>query len=170
MIGARGTLSRMTAAGLAAAVLFAGSMLFAASPALAKDKNGCNAKIDTPHFSTGAGGVIVKGRWSCTAVPTNVFLGTRTTGLFLWLCPQQPQPSESYLGDPSNHCVIKTNNIEDIFVKVADRTYTRYAPPQGQPGVHGSGYWIACSVWYSSGPNGTSSDITTFGPIWHGSG
>jgi hypothetical protein len=160
----------ITVAGLAAAVLFTGSVLFTASPAFATDKNGCNAHINTPHFSTGAGGVIVKGKYDCTSVPTTIFLGTRTTGLYLWLCPHQPQPSESYLTNSNNHCSIRGANFGDVHVRVAGRIYTRYAPPGGQPGAHGSGYWVACSVWYSSGPNGTSSDTTSFGPIWQGSG
>jgi hypothetical protein len=31
---------------------------------------------------------------------------------------------------------------------------TRYVPPEGP--AHGEGYWIAASVWYDSGPGGTS--------------
>src|SRR5215470_13742380 len=169
MIGIRGQFSRMTAAGLAATVA-AGFMLFAASPASAADRNGCSATIDTPHVSTGAGGVIAKGRWQCTSVPTTVFLSTATTGLLLWLCPQNPQPSESYLTNPNNHCNAMGYNFGDFDVDVAGQTYTRWVPPQGTPGAHGSGYWVACAVWFTPGPNGQGQDRKTFTPIWHGSG
>jgi hypothetical protein len=45
---------------------------------------------------------------------------------------------------------------------------TRYVPPEGP--AHGEGYWIAASVWYDSGPGGTSPDTTSFSGVWEGNG
>jgi hypothetical protein len=126
-----------------------------------------SANLQTPHYSTGAGGVIAKANWSCTYVPTTVFLNTATTGYWLWVCPSQGQDSESWI---ESNCTFKGGNHENIDATVSGQQYTRYVPPAGQPGAHGTGYWISCSIWYSSGPKGTDSDRTQFSAWWYGSG
>lgn len=141
-------------------LLIAGSLVASvinASPALARSSvNGCNVTIDNPHFSSGAGGIIAKGRFSCTDVPSTIHInGNRGTSFLLWLCPNKPPKSESYLYNPANGCTPKGSNTDNVSATSSGTTYTRYVPPSSQGGAHGNGWWISCSTWYSSGPNGT---------------
>lgn len=103
-------------------------------------------------------------------VPTTI---TFNPGFYLWVCPNYPQSSESYLNNSANHCVIKGFNNDTIRVSSATTTYTLYVPPGGAgsgTGAHGAGYWIACAQWFSDGPGGGSNTHTTFSGIWYGSG
>jgi len=140
---------------VAALALF---LLVNASVAFATDMvNRCTARVQDPHFSSGAGGIIVKADWRCGRVPTTIALSdvARTTGLMLFLCPSKPPKDEVWV--PTN-CVGKGENHVDVPISVANAWRTRYAPPQGSPGAHGNGWWIACTVWYSRGPGGTSAN------------
>jgi hypothetical protein len=132
-------------------------------PAFARsDINGCAATINNPHFSDGVGGIIAKGRYECTDVPSTIHInGNRGTRFLLWLCPHEPPKSESYLYNPVNGCSPKGSNTSNVRLTTSGDRVTRYVPSQG--GAHGSGWWIACTTWYSSGPNGTDlGNIVTF--------
>ena len=144
-------------------------LLQSADPAGAAstDKNGCSANLQTPHYSTGAGGVIAKANYSCTYVPSTVYLGTRTTGYWLWVCPSKGPDDESWI---VQNCRFINGNIENVYATVSGGENIRYVPPAGNPPGHGSGWWISCSQWYSSGPKGVSSDRLDFSAWWEGSG
>jgi hypothetical protein len=134
--------------------------------ALAADKNMCSASIDNPHVSSGAGGAIVKGQWSCLDTPTTIYLdgSHSSSALTLWLCTDKsPQKTEAYLTSESN-CFIVGTNGENITL-TGTGSVTRTAPPAPQPGAHGNGWWVACAVWISVGPLGTSSPNTTFSNV-----
>lgn len=131
--------------------------------AFASDKNMCSANINNPHFSSGAGGAIVKGQWSCLDAPTTIFLDFShgSSDFNLWLCTDKaPELSENYLTGDVN-CKIKGFNTQNITI-TGPGSVTRTAPPAPQPGAHGKGWWVACAVWVSVGPLGTSSPNTTF--------
>jgi hypothetical protein len=68
-------------------LLALGGSLTAAAPALAAplaSAGGCSARIDNPHYSSGAGETIAKGNWQCELVPTGIAFPT-DLGLALWL-------------------------------------------------------------------------------------
>jgi len=109
-----------------------------------------------------AGGVLAKATWDCKYVPTTVHLGTKTTGYWLWVCPTSPEKNEQWL---ALNCNLVGANGENINVRRSGHDYTRIVPPSPLPPAHGSGYWITCSIWYSSGPIGTDSDRLQFGPV-----
>jgi hypothetical protein len=138
--------------------------LIAPQEALAADQNGCSVTIDNPHASSGAAGVIAKGRFQCSHVPSTIYInGSRSTSFLLWLCPRQPPKDEGYLTLPYNGCSVKGSDGSNVAATVANTVYTRYVPPGGTQGAHGNGWWIACAVWYSHGPLGTPvGNITTF--------
>lgn len=141
-------------------------LLASASTALASDKNMCSANINNPHFSSGAGGAIVKGQWSCLDTPTTIFLdGTNGSVFFnLWLCTdKEPTKSEFYLESDSN-CSVKGVNGQNITI-TGPSAVTRTAPPSPEPGAHGTGWWVACAVWVSQGPLGLGSPVTTFSNV-----
>jgi len=135
------------------------------------ETNACSANLQTPHYSSGAGGIISKGTWQCTDVPTTVTLAyPNGQGFNLWLCTDKsPTRTEAYLQNDPN-CLYKGTDASNISATVANATYTRYVPPSGQSGAHGSGWWVACAVWRSFGPKGTGGPTTSFSPIWEGSG
>jgi hypothetical protein len=142
-----------------AAMTLSAAMASSASAAPDADQNGCTGTINSPHYSSGAGGVIAKGRWSCTDVPSTVYLGTASTGFYLWKCP----------GESLSNCTLEGINEDNISVTVSGKTYTLYVPPSSSSGAKGSGYWIAEATWYSHGPKGSSSDRTIYSPWWKGS-
>lgn len=127
------------------------------------ETNSCGVSIQNPHSSSGAGGIIVKGTWTCADVPTIIYI--YPNGFNLWLCTDKaPQKSETYLAtDP--HCWIKASNENDINITRANTGYTIYSPDLGTSGVHGSGWWVACAVWHSGGPKGTGGTITSFSNV-----
>lgn len=142
-------------------------LLASTSTALASDKNGCSAAIDNPHNSSGAGGVIAKGRWECNDTPTTIFLNFThgSAGLNLWLCTdKEPEKTETYLEDDSS-CFIWGSNDSNIRITLPEVTYTLYVPPSGEIAGAGEGWWVACAVWASQGPGGTGSPVTTFSNV-----
>jgi hypothetical protein len=148
---------------LAASVSLAGSTPALAMPShVNEDKNGCEVNVQNPHFSQSHGGIDITATWTCSHVPSTVFLGSTTTSLVLWVCPHRPEQSEAYLTDASHHCIVEGVNRENIQVKKTKVKHARTAPPPSQPAAHGNGWWIACTTWYSKGPNGTSEDRTNF--------
>jgi hypothetical protein len=124
----------------------------------AADRNGCSNTIENPHYSSGALGIIAKGHWSCTSAPTVIYLSGER-GFFLWLCPSNPPKDELWI---SSHCTQKGRNGTDFTISQANTDYVRYVPPSSLPGAHGTGYWIACSMWQSGGYQGTSDVHTVF--------
>jgi hypothetical protein len=141
-------------------------LLASAGTAFASDKNMCSASIANPHVSTGAGGVIAKGQWSCLDTPTTIFLDFThgSAGLNLWLCTDKaPEKTETYLEDDGN-CIIWGSNYENIKL-TGPSSVTRSVPPSPEPGGIGDGWWVACAVWASQGPLGTGSPVTTFSNV-----
>ena len=106
------------------------------------------------------------GTWKCSDVSTTIYLNPNRfvggVGFWLWLCPRQPPKSESYLNNPANHCTVKGVSHEDISLTKSGVTVARTAPPPSQPAAHGTGWWIACSIWVSNGPHGLGSKVTSF--------
>lgn len=130
----------------------------------AADANGCGVTMQNPHYSTGAAGIIEKANWTCQDVPTTVYINypnyVAGYDLILWFCGGTfPQASVPYLisncspeGDWYGHFTITSSgNGGEV---------TRYSPPQGQPGAHGSGFWIASVRWTTEGPNGSDGYIS----------
>lgn len=97
----------------------------------------CTVAMDSPHYSAGAGGAIAKFRFCDESG------GTVQVALFLYLCPSQPTLPESTW--ESQGCVLKASTGY-TWVASAFVTYTRYVPPSGTPGAHGTGWWVACAV------------------------
>jgi hypothetical protein len=112
------------------------------------DGNGCTNNLQNPHVSAGALGVIVKADFSCTQNDVT----SMSWDMILWLCKSStPQHDETWLW---NNCVNKGRNTRSAAPPVTGKVYTKYAPPLGQPGAKGSGYWIACSSMSSNSPGG----------------
>src|SRR5439155_26794372 len=123
-----------------------------AGASITADGNGCLTTVmETPHILVGAGGVIAKSTSQCSLVPSTLHF-TSPDGFFLWVCPTDPPHDEGWL---ATHCTNKGITNTNISVTKANTGYTNYVPATGLPGAHGTGYWIACSMWYSTGPNGT---------------
>ena len=152
-----------------AIVVLASSALImtTALPASAADRNGCSANVQNPHFSNSHGGIDVTAKWKCSDVTTTIYLAANRfvggVGFWLWLCPNKPPKSESYLNNSANGCHVKGVNHEDISLTTSGKTISRTSPPLSHAAAHGSGWWIACSIWASNGPGGLSAKHTTFG-------
>lgn len=80
-----------------------------------------------------------KGRWSCTVGVTSV-----TYQLFLFLCPQPPTGAEGTW--ESQGCLEKAP--ESDVIANPGSAETRYVPATGKPGITGTGYFVACNMWY----------------------
>jgi hypothetical protein len=94
--------------------------------------------MDNPHYSSGAGGVIAKFRF-CD------FDGAWADfSLYLFVCPQRPSQNEAEWQSKYG-CVLKASAFYEFYASIQQQ-YTRYVPPLGQPGQHGTGWWIACAV------------------------
>lgn len=112
---------------------------------------GCTQSVDNPHYSSGAGGIIVKARITCYGAYHNV-----QGSLWLWLCPEPPSGGQdTWSNQGCTAMAIGWFNRE----VAPDQTITVYSPPEGEPGVHGSGYWKGCLSY--------SDDITgnTYGSV-----
>jgi hypothetical protein len=143
----------------ALAVTLASVVAFFPGVARAADQNGCQASIDNPHYSGGAAGIIAKGNWLCSVAPATIYLHAPPGGFLLFLCPTQPPKNEDWI---AQNCTQKGINTTDFTISTANQWNVRYVPPLGQPGAHGTGWWIACAMWSSGGYNGTSPLHTTF--------
>ena len=130
------------------------------------ETNSCSANIQNPHDSASHGGADVTGTWKCSSVTTTIYLAANRfvggVGFWLWLCPRKPPQSESYLNNSANHCTVKGVSHENITLTKSGVTVARTAPPPSQPAAHGTGWWIACSIWVSNGPHGLGSKVTSF--------
>ncbi|MCU1485807.1 MAG: hypothetical protein JWN67_2553 [Actinomycetia bacterium] len=138
--------------------LLAASMLVIvqSSPAFAAS---CTTSIDNPHFSSGAGGIIVKGHFDCGAATVDEVAFV----MQLYVCPSYPSnPTEANL---AVYCTLKANNGRSDY-NVPPGDHTRYAPENTLPGVHGTGYWVGCIIinWYD--PNFQGSSMSTSNPVY----
>lgn len=164
------SITRRVGLAACAALCLVSVVLTTASKAVAKpgastDKNGCSANVQTPHLSSGAGGVIGKANYTCTDVPSTIYLDTKTTGYWLYRCGSSPPQSIQWVED---NCDPAGKNIENVDVTVSDSENIRYVPPEGEGSGQGIGYWISYTTWFSSGPNGTSEDRTDWSAVYHG--
>lgn len=108
-------------------------------PASAADRPvplACITSMDSPHVSAGAGGVIAKLRY-CD--PDGVHVNVT---LLLYLCPNKPSSNEQNWANEG--CVLKAYAFHDWNANAAQQ-YTKYVPDLGNPGQHGTGWWVACA-------------------------
>jgi len=106
----------------------------------------CSAKVDNPHFSKGAKGVIAKLRIRCVE---GMSIGYDFN---LWRCPGKPKKTS--VGWTCKHAK-KAGHNSGVFRGSANKTYTRYAPPGGKKGAKGTGYWCGTAhVWEDFAPTG----------------
>jgi hypothetical protein len=156
--------SRVAAGFVAALLLNVGLAVVTSQTVLAADVNGCFIRGDVqwPHYSYGSGGVVSDAYWQCSSVPSTINLSALETGFYLWLCPEQALPDENWI---LNNCTFQGGDFYDIFITTPNQDYIRHAPAGA--GAHGTGWWIACAIWYSQGPNGRGSTIMQFSPsVW----
>jgi hypothetical protein len=126
-----------------AVMLLAGAAIVVAPTATA-DVNACNGYMEDPHFSSGANGVIAKGRWRCDSDGVDEI----GWGLTLYKCPNSNiTKNKNWLKD---NCVTKATHQGPVITSPRKGvTHTRYVPDLSQQGAQGTGYWIALNVWYS---------------------
>ena len=108
----------------------------------------CSVTVDSPHFSTGANGVIVKSHTKCNYSVAKVYSNIR-----LFLCRIQ----YGTLNSIKSYCALESEADYAIYNPVNGADNVRYAPPAGTPGALGNGWWIGEGIWstYSSkGPVG----------------
>ena len=130
------------------------------APAGGADSNGCEGRIETPHYSTGARGVIAKARWLCSRAAI-VDIDFR-----LWACRlKYPQNDVTWL---ANNCVLVGRNTNAVVVHSENLNtwITRYAPPAGEPGSNWHGYYVACAGWSSDG----TTNMMYSGVYWYAGG
>jgi hypothetical protein len=140
-------------------MVIAASLMFFVASALGSlpDTNGCDANIQNPHYSNTHGGIDVTGVWTCTKVPTTIEMGY----FDLWLCPvdygEKNLAAEDWI---INHCTFKGSNDGNFNVTIAGSAgaQDRTVPSKYVAAAHGTGWWIACTIWHSVGPGGTSED------------
>ena len=123
------------------------------SPASANadpDAYNCYVNVDSPHYSSGAAGVIAKPRWSCGS------LATRTVTSWignLYRCSRQPAAGtveRDWTATYGCSAVRSASETAD-FVVAGGKTITRYIPLTGTGATPG-GYFIACvRGYYSTG-------------------
>jgi hypothetical protein len=99
----------------------------------------CAPKMDTPHNSSGAGGVIAKLRHCLDGYDDLI-----EVTLLLYLCPNPPSGNEQNWENEG--CVPKAAKTYTWY-QTSGTWYTRYVPPTGQSGAHGTGYWVACAAY-----------------------
>jgi hypothetical protein len=102
----------------------------------------CTTSVENPHYSSGAGGVIAKSRVTCTA-SVNYYDGD----FLLFVCRSNPTGPENTWASQYG-CVQKAVAGAYLSPPYAGTVYSFYVPALGSPGAHGTGYWVACMVWY----------------------
>lgn len=146
-------IDRRTMVSLLIRVLLASVLLIALTPttAWAEDQNGCGGQMDTPHYSSGAGGVIAKWRVHCNDVGVGIGYS-----LYLYRCFAQPPRNKQAVNGSTYGCSLRSSYTGSIRTESPiGKVYTRYVPPLGQGGAQGQGYyWIAYAHWYSTGDAG----------------
>lgn len=110
----------------------------------------CNVTSDSPHFSTGANGMIFKARVSCTGTgsyPSPVQVRVRG-GLFF---DYATSPSDT---SSVNFVQTATSDRTD-WLNVNGSTYTFYTPELGWPGSRGIGFWQGTTTIQLISPAGS---------------
>jgi hypothetical protein len=129
------------------------------------DVNGCiQDNMQDPHISTGWG-VLAKSQWECDNEPATIYLSYSgyTVGYWLWVCPTYPQYDENWLG---GYCTFKGGTHQNMSFTSPNTVQTRYVPSNGQV-THGTGWWVACSEWFSIGAHGRGQTFLTFSnAVW----
>ncbi len=98
----------------------------------------CDAFTDNPHVSDGLG-VVVKSRVYCYNNIKTVNIDT-----ILFLCPRPPTgPENSWT---SQGCKQRAWGFRFVNNPVNGQEYVNQAPMKGMPAVHGSGWWIGCTI------------------------
>jgi hypothetical protein len=129
---------------------------FLARPAFA-DHNTCGpddgSDVNNPHYSSGARGIIVKGRIHCSGNPWKI----ENWYLEIWWCGElHPQSDESFL---VNNCQLMGHDFKDKISPVnAGDTFTMYAPPQSETGARKDGWYKACE-WYDVWDHHSGTDL-----------
>jgi hypothetical protein len=157
--------SRVAAGFVAALLLNVGLAVVTSQTVLAADVNGCfiDGGVQNPHYSVGAGGIVSTASWRCSSVPATINLSAvGETGFWLWLCPSPAPPDEAWI---SANCTEMGDNFNDILITNPYIDYNVHAPAGA--GAHGTGWWIACTMWYSQGQNGRGNTTLEFSnSVW----
>lgn len=103
----------------------------------------CTEWMDSPHFSSGAGGAISKGRFKCDSGVAQTY---KDVIMYLYLCTSKP-PTDSEDQWWLYGCVPKKSATYSSVFAGSGQTVTRYVPPSGQAGAHGSGWWVSCMTY-----------------------
>ncbi len=151
---------------LLGAVIVAGSLAFVPLTAFAtswptsKDVNQCQQlNLQNPHDSGPPYGALVKSQWQCFTEPATIHLNTAYTGSWLWLCPSAGPQDENWI---TSACTYKGGCFSAPSIPFnGGNIATVWIPCQGA-NVTGSGWWVACTEWYSSGVNGNGNYYLTF--------
>lgn len=115
---------------LACALLIGGTV---ALPTTTNAATFCLITVENPHYSTTWGGIIAKGRFTCPAGP-----GFAYTDLHLLVCTV---PIKQDIYEMMFRCRLVANAYSTIYPN--GNRQTRYVPNQGEPGMHGCGFWMA---------------------------
>jgi hypothetical protein len=151
---------------LAAALMAVG--LVALSPAMALanvtpwDTNSCaQNSMDYPHISSDPRwGVLQKATWQCNTAPATVHMNTAYMGWWLWVCPSAGPKDENWI---TSNCTYKGSNNTSIYWDSSHVgwQYSLWMPWGGGRTI-GTGWWVACAQWYSSGIHGNGQVFLTF--------
>lgn len=142
--------------------LLVGGVAFSGA-AYAADINSCSANVQNPHYSISHGGIDVTATYECSTL--HPLLTVFVDYVYLWVCPSSPQKNETYLQE---HCTSKgaNSNVLGFAITKTNFKYPLTAPAPSSPAAHGSGFWLACSLWYSySKTHGTGPKILNFSNI-----
>lgn len=113
----------------------------------------CSVGVQTPHYSSGASGVIAKPYWSCPSTDSEYvssWLG------YLYRCTSKPDATKAEsTWQNTNGCrAVRSGSSADSgggFTVPAGQTVVRYIPPLGQTGATSGAWFIACVRGYYSG-------------------
>jgi hypothetical protein len=118
------------------------------------DIQGCTAWVESPHYSSGAGGVIVKTRYRCDSG----YSMTITEALsYLYYCGgSKPSGTSESTWTGSYGCgPVKSSHYTTDFYVGSGAAVTKYTPPLGQSGAKYKGYYIACTRYNRTGVSTT---------------
>lgn len=125
------------------------------SAGVQREPGSCYGRVDNPHYSSGAGGVIAKVRLACDVGYSTTFQSWIGN---IYRCQRSPdiRAAEATWTRDSGCISVATNSSTNDGGSVgvgSGVTVTRYIPKQGQRGatrVSGA-YYIACVRGYKSG-------------------
>ena len=123
-----------------------GGQVAARSAESAEEQNAryvkCTARVDNPHYSSGAGGAIYKTRYKCESKGVNTKVSLRVKGLL------SLYPAASSSSRPGK---AQSRAYSDARITVTANTgrYSTpyYTPVVGSNGGRGTGFWNATSTW-----------------------